>query len=108
MRFEAIVHAPTLRAGARLNIAECDQSEFAPPERLEVGSELWLRFGVCCPDLSRGMIVAYGEGPESVILAIGSESWTLLKGDGGGVTEPGIVSEDWYVAPDAGPLGPPS
>lgn len=98
MQFDAIVHAPTLRAGARLNIAEADQTEGDMPDRLQIGSEVRLRFGVCCPDRSRGTIVGHSVGPESVVLAIGAEAWTLLRRGDGGVSTPGLISEDWYVA----------
>lgn len=98
MRFDAIVHAPTLRVGARLNIAEADQSETDAPDHLEIGSEVRLRFGVCCPDRSLGIVVEHGAGPETVVLAVGAEAWILLKDDTGGVSAPGLVSEDWYVA----------
>jgi hypothetical protein len=98
MRFDAIVHAPTLRAGTRLNIAEADQTEGTSPDRLEVGSEVRLRFGVCCPDLSFGTVTEYTALPETVVLAIGTESWTLSRGEGGGITTPGLLSEDWYVS----------
>ena len=97
MHFDAIVHAPTLRAGTRLNIAEADQTEGDEPDRLEVGSQVWLRVGVCCPDRSCGTVIDYIEQPESVVLAIGSQSFTLLKGESG-VSTPGLLSEDWYVA----------
>lgn len=98
MHFDAIVHAPTLRVGTRLNIAETDQTEGRIPDRLGVGSQVRLRFGVCCPDLSRGTVVDYAAWPESVVLAIGTEAWTLLKADSGGISTPGLLSEDWYVA----------
>ena len=98
MRFNAIVHAPVLRAGTRLNIAEADQREDVSPHRLALGDEVALRFGVCCPDRSDGRIVAATPRPESVTLTIGDRSWTLFRNGQGGVTTPGLVSEDWFVA----------
>ena len=97
MRFDVIVHAPSLRTGVRLNIAEADQVAEAAPGRLEVGSELTLRFGVCCPDVSTGTITGRETRPEAAVLAVDGETWTLLRGPGG-VTDSGLVSEDWFVA----------
>jgi hypothetical protein len=98
MRFEAIVHAPSLRAGVRLNIAASDQRPHVPPISLRVGADVRLRFGVCCPDLAKGQIVQASEHPRSVVIEIGGRRWTLLRHDEGGVTTPGLISESWYVA----------
>lgn len=97
MSFNVIVHAPTLRAGARLNIAQADQTVDDAPERLSVGSEIKLRFGVCCPDKAEGRIIDLSPEPETAMLAVGTQVWPLRKGTGG-VATGGLVSEHWYVS----------
>lgn len=97
MQFNAIVHAPKLRPGARLNIAEADQVEGVSPNRLDVGDELTVRFSIVCPDRARGIIVAHAPTPGAIVLSIGTTAWTLRKG-GDGINVPGLLSESWYVA----------
>lgn len=97
MPFDAIVHAPHLRPGARLNIAAADQAEGSAPDSLAVGAAVRIKFGVCCPDLANGTIVGREAGADRVVLSVGGESFVLIRG-GGGVRVPGLVSEDWFVA----------
>lgn len=96
MLFNAIVHAPELRAGVRVNIAQADQTLKDPAERLAVGADVRVRFGVCCPDKAQGTIIDLSPEPETAVLAIGTRAWPLRKGTGG-VTSIGLVSEHWYV-----------
>jgi hypothetical protein len=100
MQFHAIVHAPCLREGARLNIAEADQRLDVAPAMLDVGSNVCLRFGVCCPDHASGRIVEATEQPARVVMQIGERRWALTKRGDRAISDPGLVSEDWYVAED--------
>lgn len=97
MPFDALVHAPHLRPGARLNIAEADQNEGHRPAVLTVGSVIHIKFGVCCPDHARGTIVDRDAAADRVVLSVDGACFVLVKG-GAGVDVPGLVSEDWFVA----------
>ena len=98
MTFQAIVHAPGLRHGARLNIADLDQSETRGPKRIGLGAEVELRFGVCCPDLARAIVVDYTPLPESAVIAVAGEEVTICHRAGDvGVLQPGLESETWFV-----------
>lgn len=99
MTFQAIVHAPSLRRGARLNIADLGQSTSQRPKRLGVGDEVELRFGVCCPDLARGIVVNYDTLPESAVLEVEGTKVTICHRVGEqAVGQPGLRSESWFVA----------
>ena len=67
------------------------------PQRLNVGSRLLIRFGLCCPDLAERIITAVGTEPERAVLALGNAHWILQPAPNGGVTILGILSEDWLV-----------
>ena len=99
MTFQAIVHAPDLRAGARLNIADLEQSASQGPKRIGLGAELDLRFGVCCPDLARAVVVDYVPLPETAVIAVGTQEVTICHPAGhAGSLRPGLRSEIWFVA----------
>jgi hypothetical protein len=99
MSFQAIVHAPALRQGARLNIADLDQSKTLGPKRIGLGAEVELRFGVCCPDLARAIVVDYTPQPESAVIAVAGEEITIChRSADAGVSQPGLESETWFVA----------
>lgn len=96
MQFEAIVHAPKLETGARLNVAEVDQTEETPFHSMSAGDGVRLRFGVCCPALSRATVLRR-ETADRAELEVDGHTWTLRRG-AGGIQTPGLVSEDWFVA----------
>lgn len=99
MTFQAIVHAPVLRHGARLNIADLEQSDAQGPKRIGLGAEMALRFGVCCPDLARAIVVDYAPLPETAVIAVDGEEITICHRAGHeAVSEPGLRSESWFVA----------
>lgn len=106
MPFNAIVHAPALRLGARLNIAEADQTESTQPCVLTIGAEVRLRIGVCAPELVSGTVIGCTAESErvdptlvdsTVDLVVGGTIWRLQRSERGGVTAPGLVSDAWYV-----------
>lgn len=98
MTFQAIVHAPTLRSGARLNIADLEQTPTGTPRRLAAGDMMELRFGVCCPDLAQATVVSYVAEPESAVLSCEGLEVTIARpGADEGSDVPGLRSEVWFV-----------
>ncbi len=97
MSFLAIVHAPALRRGARLCIADLAQTLGRPPVAMSDGAEISLRFGTCCPDLASGAIVGCDAGRDEAVLTVDDATWTIRRSRVGGIGVPGLVAEDWFV-----------
>ena len=98
MTFLAIVHAPALRPGARLSIADLAQTLEGPPARLAPGAKLDLRFGTCCPNLACGAILGCNATADEAVLGIAGFDYTIRRcRKHGGVEIPGLVAEDWFV-----------
>ncbi len=97
MLFDALVHAPCLRPGARLNIAEANQVEGRQPRSMEVGSEVRLKCGVVAPQKLLGTIVEASEGARRVTMQVGAKFWILARREGREIDAPGLVSEHWIV-----------
>ena len=94
--FQAIVHAPALRPGARLCLSDLAQTPTTPPARLSAGAGVALRYGACCPDHGSGAITAIDS--DSATLHVADTRWRLHRCPAhGGVDLPGLVSEDWFV-----------
>ena len=94
--FQAIVHAPALRPGARLCLSDLSQSATRQPSRPAAGDAVILRFGTCCPDHGGGAITDVGIG--TAILRVAGTPWRLSRCPmEGGVDVPGLVAEDWFV-----------
>ena len=97
MTFLAIVHAPTLRAGARVCICDLDQTVERLPTSISSGAAVSLRFGACCPDLACGSISEYDAQADRAVLRIAESEVTIQRSRRGGVGCPGLIAEDWFV-----------
>ena len=95
MSFLAIVHAPALRRGARVCIADLAQTLDHAPVAITSGAEILLRFGTCCPDLASGAIAECDR--DEAVLTVDQATWTIRRSPVGGVSVPGLVAEDWFV-----------
>ncbi len=94
--FQAIVHAPALRPGARLCLSDLSQTPTMPPARLAAGDAVMLRFGVCCPEHGSGAIVDIAA--DLATLRVAETRWRLHRCPRrSGVDVPGLVAEDWFV-----------
>ena len=94
--FQAIVHAPALRPGARLCLSDLGQTPALRPADLTAGERVVLRFGTCCPWHGAGAITEVGTG--TAILRVAEDRWRLHRcPSGGGIDIPGLVAEDWFV-----------
>ena len=94
--FQAIVHAPALRPGARLCLSDLAQTSGSTPTRLAAGDAVALRYGVCCPDHGSGAITEVRA--DIATLRVAGAHWRLHRcPSGGGVDVPGLVAEDWFV-----------
>ena len=94
--YQAIVHAPALRAGARLCLSDLRQTLVARPRRPQAGDTLSLRFGVCCPALGAGIFTAIEDRMATVQIA--DARWRLGRcPSDGGIEIPGLTAEDWFV-----------
>lgn len=94
--FQAIVHAPRLRPGARLCFSDLDQTPTLPPARLTAGDVVALRFGPCCPDHGTGAVTA--RATDTATLRVAGALWRLHRCPfGGGVDVAGLMAEDWFV-----------
>ncbi len=99
--FQAIVHAPALRPGARLCLSDLAQTVTTPPARLVAGVGVTLRFGTCCPDHGSGAITALEA--DSATLRVADTRWRLHRCPArAGIDLPGMISEDWFVVDRAG------
>ncbi len=98
MTFQAIVFAPFLRKGARLCIADLEQTVTTPPKRISIKSNVNLRFGTCCPTLAAGTITDFVESAETAVLTVEGRGWNLKRcPQKSGVSIPGMISENWFV-----------
>ena len=94
--FQAIVHAPALRPGARLCLSDLAQGPGSPPGHLTAGVAVTLRFGVCCPTLGSGAIVE--RRADIATLRVAGARWRLHRCPArGGIDAAGLVAEDWFV-----------
>ena len=99
--FQAIVHAPALRLGAKLCLSDLSQTRTRPPAPLASGDAIMLRFGVCCPDHGSGAVTDV-EADEAT-LRVANARWRLHRcPKRGGVDVPGLIAEDWFVVDRAG------
>ncbi len=99
--FQAIVHAPKLRPGARLCLSDLAQTPTSPPARLAAGDGVALRFGACCPDHGSGAITS--READNATLRVADTRWRLHRCPAqGGVDLPGMISEDWFVIDGVG------
>ena len=99
--FQAIVHAPALRPGARLCLSDLAQTPSTPPAHLAAGDDVALRFGACCPDHGNGAIESLEA--DSATLRVAAARWRLHRcPTSGGIDVPGLVAEDWFVVERAG------
>ena len=99
--FQAIVHAPALRPGARLSLSDLAQTPTAPPARLTAGDDVAIRFGACCPDHGSGAVMACEA--DSATLRVAGTLWRLHRCPAhGGIDLPGLIAEDWFVMDGAG------
>ena len=99
--FQAIVHAPALRPGARLCLSDLAQTPTIPPVRPAVGDSVALRFGACCPDHGSGAITEIEA--DSATLRVAEARWRLHRCPmKGGIDVPGLVAEDWFVVDRVG------
>ena len=95
MGFVAIVHAPSLRSGARLCISDLEQTPDQPPHGLAPGSQVQLRFGTCCASLDCGAISTLDV--DEAVLRTSEADWTIRRSGRGGVDVPGLMADDWIV-----------
>lgn len=99
--YQAIVHAPKLRPGARLCLSNLAQTPTTLPTRLAPGDAVALRFGVCCPDHGSGAITALEA--ESATLQVAGRQWRMVRCPArSGIDLPGLIAEDWFVVGCAG------
>ena len=96
MAYQALTNAPILREGVSLSFMAIPQTD--TPRRLEIGAEVTVRLGFCCPDIRFGRITAISDAPVRAILTLGGDEWTLELGTGTEANDiPGIKSEVWRV-----------
>lgn len=99
MVFQAIVHAPMLRPGARLCFSDLAQTSIKPPTCLMVGDSVVIRYGACCPDHGTGAITSLEA--DLATLRVAQAQWRLRRCPmRGGIDVPGLVGEDWFVVDD--------
>ena len=98
MSYQALTNAPMLRGGVCLSFMAIPQKAFDAPRALEIGAEVTVRLGFCCPDILEGRITAVSDEPARAILRLGTEEWALEPGPRTEANDvPGIRSVVWRV-----------